>query len=128
MQRHVEPAVHALARACSAHIDDTGAVPSRNPEELLEIFTLLTWTAGALSDAGLMADEALIQTIDRIAPVLRTLRHSDGTLTAAVRGFTVAGVDWKGGLITRWPVLATRSVRRRNLTWVSCVFLRAAHR
>ncbi|MEN8833505.1 MAG: heparinase II/III family protein [Pacificibacter sp.] len=80
MQRHVEPAVHALARACSAHIDDTGAVPSRNPEELLEIFTLLTWTAGALSDAGLMADAALVQTIDRIAPVLRTLRHSDGSL------------------------------------------------
>ncbi len=39
------PPVSALARECEHQIDAQGGLPTRNPEELLEVFTLLTWAA-----------------------------------------------------------------------------------
>lgn len=80
MDRHVEPAVLALARECKAQIDDQGGIPTRNPEELLEVFTLLNWAATALSEAGKIAAKEHLTAIQRIAPTLRALRHSDGAL------------------------------------------------
>lgn len=74
------PAVKALARECRTQIDDQGGLPTRNPEELLEVFTLLTWAAAALSDAGHAIPEEHLEAIERIAPTLRTLRHADGSL------------------------------------------------
>ncbi|MGA0924873.1 MAG: heparinase, partial [Lutimaribacter sp.] len=47
MGRHVAPACQALARECAQQIDSDGGIPTRNPEELLEVFTLLTWAATA---------------------------------------------------------------------------------
>ncbi|MFN6951259.1 MAG: heparinase II/III family protein, partial [Albidovulum sp.] len=61
-------------------IDAEGGIPTRNPEELLEVFTLLTWAATALSDAGRSPQPAHLDAIDRIAPTLRALRHADGGL------------------------------------------------
>ena len=75
-----DPAIKALARECEAQIDAQGGLPTRNPEELLDVFTLLTWAAAALSDAGRGTPQAHLAAIDRIAPTLRTLRHSDGSL------------------------------------------------
>lgn len=80
MERHVDPAVAALARECKAQVDEQGGIPTRNPEELLEVFTLLTWAAAALSDADHPARDEHLAAIERIAPTLRTLRHSDGGL------------------------------------------------
>ncbi|MDJ0627814.1 MAG: heparinase II/III family protein [Rhodobacter sp.] len=80
MERHVTPAVEALAEECKGQIDDEGGIPTRNPEELLEVFTLLTWAAHALSEAGRRAPQEHIAAIDRIAPTLRALRHADGGL------------------------------------------------
>jgi uncharacterized heparinase superfamily protein len=80
MQGHAPPAVEALARECEARIDPQGGIPSRNPEELLEIFTLLTWAAEAIGISDLTLDPAHSQAIERIAPTLRALRHSDGGL------------------------------------------------
>ena len=80
MEGHVQPAVAALAKECQALVDDQGGIPTRNPEELLEVFTLLTWAAAALSDADKAALPAHLDAIERIAPTLRTLRHSDGGL------------------------------------------------
>ena len=37
-----DPAVRALSQDCRNHIDDQGGLPTRNPEELLDVFTLLT--------------------------------------------------------------------------------------
>ena len=74
------PAVTALAQECTETIDADGGLPSRNPEELLGVFTLLTWAAAVLSDAGQSAPEAHLQAIERIAPTLRNLRHADGGL------------------------------------------------
>jgi len=75
-----DPAIKALAHECEVQIDAQGGVPTRNPEELLHVFTLLTWAAAALSDAGRGTPQAHLAAIDRIAPTLRTLRHSDGSL------------------------------------------------
>ncbi len=80
MDEHVEPAVRALARECDSQIDAEGGIPTRNPEELLEVFTLLTWAASALSEAGRRARGEHLAAIERIAPTLRALRHSDGGL------------------------------------------------
>ena len=80
MERHVAPAAAALARECDREIDAEGGIPTRNPEELLEVFTLLTWAASALAGAGRTPQPAHHDAIDRIAPTLRALRHADGGL------------------------------------------------
>ncbi|MFG6594690.1 heparinase II/III family protein [Sulfitobacter sp. 1A13368] len=75
-----DPAVKALARECASQIDAEGGLPTRNPEELLAVFTLLTWAAAALSDAGRSTPKEHLTAIERIAPTLRSLRHADGAL------------------------------------------------
>tara|TARA_R110002049_G_scaffold44333_5_gene129970 strand:- start:22382 stop:24130 length:1749 start_codon:yes stop_codon:yes gene_type:complete len=75
-----DPAIKALARECTAQIDAQGGLPTRNPEELLAVFTLLTWAAAALSDAGRSTPKEHLIAIERIAPTLRSLRHADGAL------------------------------------------------
>ncbi len=80
MEATAEPALAALAKECKAQIDEQGGLPTRNPEELLEVFTLLTWATAALEDAGMRPSEDHLAAIERIAPTLRTLRHSDGGL------------------------------------------------
>ncbi|KEJ90380.1 heparinase II/III family protein [Sulfitobacter donghicola] len=75
-----DPAIKALSKECEAQIDEQGGLPTRNPEELLDVFTLLTWAAAALSDAGRGTPQPHLAAIERIAPTLRTLRHSDGSL------------------------------------------------
>lgn len=80
MERHVHPAMRALSTECTGQIDAEGGIPTRNPEELLEVFTLLTWAAASLSEAGRMAMRDHLLAIERIAPTLRALRHADGGL------------------------------------------------
>ena len=76
----VGPAITALSRECTAEIDATGALPTRNPEELLQVLTLLTWAVRALAETNRAIPEPLAAAIDRIAPALRALRHADGGL------------------------------------------------
>jgi uncharacterized heparinase superfamily protein len=76
----VPPATAALAAACEADIDKEGGIPTRNPEELLEVLTLLTWSASAMSEANLSVPPGVSSAIMRIAPALRALRHVDGDL------------------------------------------------
>ena len=80
MEHLVAPAVAALAVDCTTQIDAEGGIPTRSPEELLEVFTLLTWAAQALAEAGRMAPFEHLAAMERIAPTLRALRHSDGGL------------------------------------------------
>lgn len=76
----IGPAAAALAQACASEIDEEGGIGSRNPEELLEMMTLLTWAASAMTDHGHPVPKELFAAISRITPVLRTLRHADGAL------------------------------------------------
>ncbi|MEP3348132.1 MAG: heparinase II/III family protein [Litoreibacter sp.] len=80
MERFAVPSTNALARECADQIDAEGGIPTRNPEELLEVFTLLTWAAAALTEAGRTPLPAHLDAIERIAPTLRALRHADGGL------------------------------------------------
>ncbi len=80
MQALVASAVAALADDCETEIDRGGGIITRNPEELLEIFTLLTWASEALAETGVARPEPIGAAMERIAPVLRALRHSDGAL------------------------------------------------
>lgn len=80
MEALVAPATLALSAACDADIDSEGGIPTRNPEELLEVLTLLTWAASAMSEANLAVPPSLSRAITRIAPALRALRHADGEL------------------------------------------------
>jgi len=80
MDRYVERAVTALARDCSDQIDTDGGIATRNPEELLEVFTLLNWAISALTESGKLPPRDILAAIERIAPTLRALRHSDGGL------------------------------------------------
>ena len=80
MEARVLPAVSALAEECSREVDALGGIPTRNPEELLEVFTLLTWAELALAESGHRPPLALVEALERMAPCLRALRHADGGL------------------------------------------------
>ena len=80
MEARVAPAVAALAEECVREIGAQGGIPTRNPEELLEVFTLLTWAEQALTEAGRIPPAALVAALERMAPTLRALRHADGGL------------------------------------------------
>ncbi|WP_208348932.1 heparinase II/III family protein [Pseudaestuariivita rosea] len=78
---YVDPAAQALSEAAEVLVDEEGGITSRNPEELLEIFTLLTLAAEALEKSRHRPQDEHIAIIQRIAPILRALRHADGGLT-----------------------------------------------
>ncbi len=80
MGGQVDPALKGLSAEVEAEIDMGGGIQSRNPEELLEVFTLLTWSVQALGEAGRVVPPALFAALERVAPVLRALRHADGGL------------------------------------------------
>ncbi|NDV02679.1 heparinase II/III family protein [Pseudoroseicyclus tamaricis] len=74
------PALAALAKECRSEIGPEGEIPSRCPEELLGVFTLLVWASQALAEAEAAAPAEIDEAIARIAPTLRALRHADGGL------------------------------------------------
>ncbi len=80
LEQMADPALRALARECDRQIDAEGGISTRNPEELLEVFTLLSWTSAALSEVGRGTPASQTEAIKRIAPTLRNLRHADGAL------------------------------------------------
>lgn len=80
LNHHAGAAAQALADECEAGIDAQGGIPSRSPEDLLEVLTFLTWAAQALTDAGRAVPAPVSAAIARVAPCLRTLRHADGSL------------------------------------------------
>ncbi len=117
MEAHVQPALAALARECDTQIDDQGGLPTRNPEELLEVFTLLTWAALTLSEAGHTPGHAHWSAIERITPTLRTLRHADGGLAR----FHGGGRGLEGRLDS---ALATSGVKSRASDGLAMGFAR----
>lgn len=104
MEGHVAPAIAALAADCDTQIDEMGGIATRNPEELLEVFTLLNWAVEAITTAGQTPPDAVGRAIARVAPTLRALRHADGGLAR----FHGGGRGLDGRLDT---ALATCAVR-----------------
>lgn len=117
MEKVITPSVRALERECKGQIDHQGGLPTRNPEELLEVFTLLTWVVAALEETGHEIQPELRGAITRIAPTLRTLRHADGGLAR----FHGGGRGAEGLLDS---ALAASGIKGRNLDGLSMGFAR----
>ena len=120
MESHMRRASRALARECRSSIDSQGAMASRNPEELLEVFFLLNWAAAALQAAGQPPENEHRAAVSAMAPVLRSLRHVDGSLArfhGGGRG-TVGKLDW---------ALANAAVRRVPRQQLAMGYARVAH-
>lgn len=74
------PAARDIAKEAERLIDKEGGIASRNPEELMEVFARLTRAAQLLSEADHAPERGHIAAMERAAPVLRALRHADGSL------------------------------------------------
>lgn len=119
MERYADPAARALAKECRTQVDAQGGIPTRNPEELLEVFTLLTWAAAALREVGREPLPEHEAAIERIAPTLRTLRHADGSLAR----FHGGGKGLEGRLDA---ALAASGTHERNPDGLSMGYARLA--
>ena len=80
MEDQAAPAIRALGEECQRQINEAGGIPTRNPEELMEVCTLLIWARDALFEVGRQPDALHIEAIARLIPTLRALRHADGSL------------------------------------------------
>lgn len=78
----IDTAANALAAECEAQIGADGGLPTRNPEDLMEVLTLLCWADALLRDVGRTPAVALGAAITRIVPTLQSLRHANGGLAA----------------------------------------------
>ncbi|MFO1113991.1 MAG: heparinase II/III family protein [Rhodospirillales bacterium] len=74
------PALDRLDREIGRQIAADGGHPRRNPRVLLRIFRNLVDIRSALAEAREEAPPALQTAIERMAPMLRMLRHGDGRL------------------------------------------------
>ncbi|MGL6208590.1 MAG: heparinase II/III family protein, partial [Paracoccaceae bacterium] len=119
MEGLVAPAIAALAADCRTEVDGAGGIPTRNPEDLLEVFTLLTWAVQALSEADRIAPPEVLSALERIAPTLRALRHADGGLAR----FHGGGRGIEGRLD---QALAQAGVRAQSMHGLSMGFARLA--
>jgi uncharacterized heparinase superfamily protein len=111
MEHHADPAIKALARECVKRINPEGAIATRNPQELLEVLTLLNWACEALDVAGRSPPGEVLDAISRIAPTLRALRHSDGGLAR----FHGGGRGLEGRLDAALSATGIRGLRREPM-------------
>ena len=70
----------ALARLCADEIGEGGAIASRNPQELLEVFRRLIGVRDLLAASDRVLPDQVSDAITAIAPSLRTMRLGDGSL------------------------------------------------
>jgi uncharacterized heparinase superfamily protein len=76
----LQPALRALGAECRREIARDGSILSRNPEALMEVFTLLSWISQTVSTDLLTAEPDILKAVERMAPTLRALRLGDGGL------------------------------------------------
>lgn len=79
-ERRIDPTARALVADCDRQISADGGIATRSPEDLLQIFVLLSWAAQALDEQGRAADGRMLGVLARVAGALRVLRHADGGL------------------------------------------------
>ena len=85
----------SIRRECERISSDSGGVSTRNPEELLKLLSLLIWMRDDLVAQGEDVPKIVSEKISDITPVLRSLRHFDGSLARFQGGGTAvaAGLD-----------------------------------
>lgn len=69
-----------LDGACKEILLPAGAIPSRNPEALMHVLKGLIDVRDVLAATDQSCGRKVLEAIAAIAPVLRTLRHGDGSL------------------------------------------------
>jgi len=72
--------INSLRRQVARSVTADGEVESRNPQELLYLLTLLIWIRDDLTVMDRDTPAFLNETIAKIVPVLRSVRHFDGGL------------------------------------------------
>ncbi|MEM9716322.1 MAG: heparinase II/III family protein [Pseudomonadota bacterium] len=76
----IERYVTALGEACADLISEDGGIASRNPEELMQVFSLLSWTSRVVEALELPQNKQILKALERVAPALRALRFANGNL------------------------------------------------
>lgn len=76
----IRVALAALEKECTKQIGPDTEVAGRNPEQLVELATLLSCVDAALRAAGRDPSLDVTQALDRVVPLVRALCHGDGTL------------------------------------------------
>ncbi|MEO1611350.1 MAG: heparinase II/III family protein [Pseudomonadota bacterium] len=76
----IREGIAALGWEAATSVGDDGGLPSRNPEHLVEVFSILVWAKQSLMEAGEMVNEAHEAALDRLAGAIRAMRHGDGVL------------------------------------------------
>ena len=88
-QGHVlQPMLKILGRECAREIGSDGGIPSRNPEELMEIFILLSWINQMVSNRNQEVNTDILHALKRIVPAVRALRLGDGRMVQFNGGAT----------------------------------------
>ncbi len=80
LERRREAAFAGLTRVLHAEILPDGMHRSRNPSRQFRLLAILAGLRRTCLDANWEAPEALANAVDRMAPMLRALRHGDGGL------------------------------------------------
>ncbi len=96
----------ALDHACASTLIPKGSIPSRNPEALMYVLAGLIGVRDIMAAVEQPCSKTVEQAIASITPVLRSLRHGDGSL-ARFHG----GSGGAEGQLDR--VLASARVRQR---------------
>ncbi len=109
--------IEALANEADGYIDADGGVSTRNPEELLDVLSLLIQTLSVSADASRISPKRILDTVGRFTPTLRSLRHSDGGLAR----FQGGGRGVEGRLD---HALANSGTPRRDRTGLAMGFAR----
>ena len=112
MESQASPAIMALGYECDRQINAAGGVPTRNPEELMEVCTLLIWARDALLSVDRTPDADHMKAIAKIVPTLRALRHADGGLAR----FHGGGRGAEGRLDTALAASGIKAQAAENLS------------
>lgn len=78
--RSTRQAIHRLDQELKWQILPDGGHVSRNPKALIDILTDLLPVRQALVSQGLALPETMMQSVDRMMPMMRFFRHGDGAI------------------------------------------------
>ncbi|MEO1563819.1 MAG: heparinase II/III family protein [Pseudomonadota bacterium] len=78
--KEFETHLEDLGLTCDTMIGDDGSIAGRNPEELMQVFSLLSWASRVLEALDYPQNKSILKALERIAPCLRSLRFANGNL------------------------------------------------
>ncbi|MEM7509257.1 MAG: heparinase II/III family protein, partial [Pseudomonadota bacterium] len=105
-----DDAIRLLGQTAGAMVDAEGAIPSRNPQEVLRMVEILGWSAGIIDAAGKQPDPSHLGALNRLVPSLQALAHADGRLAR----FHGGRADAPGAVARALDGIALRQVAERR--------------